>query len=32
MVVASVYITWVKDTVQLVWEKDILDGKVDLVP
>ena len=32
MVVASVYITWVKDTVQLVWEKDIFDGKVGLVP
>lgn len=33
MVIASVYVTWVKDTVQPVWEKDILDGrKMDLVP
>lgn len=32
MVLASVYITWAKDAIQLVREKNILNGKVDLIP
>lgn len=32
MVLASVYITWAKDAIQLVREKDTLNGKVDWIP